>query len=54
MQAAAQRFRGAFGRLVKRFPEDKIVCVTHGDAVAAFLAHAGFTSSQVPRALIEP
>jgi broad specificity phosphatase PhoE len=37
---------GAFGRIAKRFRDTNIVCVTHGDCVATYIVHAGFTSSK--------
>jgi len=45
-EEAVQRYRGAFGRLLARFPDANIVCVTHGDGVASFMAHTGFTRSK--------
>ena len=45
-EIAVARYRRAFPRLLARFPGANLVCVTHGDAVATFLATSGFTSSK--------
>ena len=45
-EAAVRRYRAAFQRILSRFPDSNVVCVTHGDAVATFMAQAGFTSSK--------
>ena len=37
---------GLSGRILQRFPDANVVCVSHGDAVAAFMVHTGFTTSK--------
>lgn len=45
-EVAVRRYRDAFPRILSRFPDSNVVCVTHGDCVATFMAHTGATSSK--------
>jgi broad specificity phosphatase PhoE len=45
-EVAVRRYREAFTRILSRFPESNVVCVTHGDGVASFMAQTGFTTSK--------
>lgn len=45
-EVAVRRYRAAFTRILSRFPDSNVVCVTHGDGVATFMAQTGFTTSK--------